>query len=295
MANYVKATNFYTKDALLTGNPAKIIKGAEIDAEYNAIATAVNSKADTTSPTFTGTPTAPTAAAGSNTTQLATTAFVTAVTDTLGTIATQDANAVNITGGTISAASISSTGTIFAGLNTAADANIEIGSGRTVAGNTYIDFHSAVPSGLGGDYDFRILRTAGTNENAFIHNNGTGGMIFTTNGTTRLTIDSAGITGNLAPNFTGSNQSTGASGYQKFPGGLIMQWGSVSITGYNSFAVTYPTAFTTATRNIQFTIQGGSQGNTEGALSANTISTTGFTITTSMSGSFPVYWLAIGY
>ena len=78
MANYVKATNFYTKDALLTGNPTKIIKGSEIDAEYNAIATAVASKADTTSPTFTGTPLAPTAAVNTNTTQIATTAFVTA-------------------------------------------------------------------------------------------------------------------------------------------------------------------------------------------------------------------------
>jgi len=77
MSNYVKATNFLTKDALLTGNPAKIIKGSEIDDEYNAIATAIASKADTTSPTFTGTPIAPTAAGGTNTTQLATTAFVT--------------------------------------------------------------------------------------------------------------------------------------------------------------------------------------------------------------------------
>jgi hypothetical protein len=77
MANYVKATNFYTKDALLTGNPAKIIKGSEIDDEFNAIATAVASKADTTSPTFTGTPIAPTASAGNNTTQIATTAFIT--------------------------------------------------------------------------------------------------------------------------------------------------------------------------------------------------------------------------
>jgi hypothetical protein len=41
MSNYVKATNFFTKDALLTGNPSKIIKGAEIDDEYNAIATAI--------------------------------------------------------------------------------------------------------------------------------------------------------------------------------------------------------------------------------------------------------------
>jgi hypothetical protein len=87
MANYVKATNFYTKDALLTGNPNKIIKGSEIDAEYNAIATAIASKADTTSPTFTGTPVAPTASAGNSTTQLATTAFTTtAITTALASI-----------------------------------------------------------------------------------------------------------------------------------------------------------------------------------------------------------------
>lgn len=40
------------------------------------IATAISSKADSASPAFTGTPTAPTAPAGNNSTQLATTAFV---------------------------------------------------------------------------------------------------------------------------------------------------------------------------------------------------------------------------
>lgn len=37
---YTKATDFAAKDALLTGNPAKIVKGTEIDAEFNAIAAA---------------------------------------------------------------------------------------------------------------------------------------------------------------------------------------------------------------------------------------------------------------
>jgi hypothetical protein len=78
----VKSTNFATKDALLTGNPAKIIKGTEIDDEYNAIAVAVSTKADLVSPTFTGTPLAPTATPGTNTTQIATTAFVTAASTT---------------------------------------------------------------------------------------------------------------------------------------------------------------------------------------------------------------------
>jgi hypothetical protein len=55
------------------------------------------------SPTFTGTPLAPTAAPGTNTTQIATTAYTTAAITAqgLGTIATQNANAVAITGGTV--------------------------------------------------------------------------------------------------------------------------------------------------------------------------------------------------
>jgi hypothetical protein len=53
------------------------------------------------SPAFTGTPAAPTASPGTNTTQLATTAFVTAATGTLGTMSIQNANNVSITGGTI--------------------------------------------------------------------------------------------------------------------------------------------------------------------------------------------------
>jgi hypothetical protein len=76
MANYTKATNFTAKDGLPTGNSGKIVKGAEIDTEFTAIASAISSKADLNSPALTGTPTAPTASAATNTTQLATTAFV---------------------------------------------------------------------------------------------------------------------------------------------------------------------------------------------------------------------------
>jgi hypothetical protein len=76
MTDYTKATNFATKDALVTGDPLKVVKGTEIDDEFNAIEDSIETKADLASPTFTGVPKAPTAAAGTNTTQLATTAFV---------------------------------------------------------------------------------------------------------------------------------------------------------------------------------------------------------------------------
>jgi hypothetical protein len=56
MSNYTKTTNFTAKDTLTSGNPLKVVKGAEIDSEFTAIQTAVNSKSDTASPLFTGTP-----------------------------------------------------------------------------------------------------------------------------------------------------------------------------------------------------------------------------------------------
>lgn len=77
MSNYVKSTDFAGKDGLTSGDPAKIVKGTEIDDEFDALAAAINSKANTNSPALTGAPTAPTATAGTNSTQLATTAFVT--------------------------------------------------------------------------------------------------------------------------------------------------------------------------------------------------------------------------
>jgi hypothetical protein len=83
MANYNKATNFTAKDTLPTGNAGKIIKGTEIDNEFTAIASAITSKADSNSPAFTGTPTTPTASLGTNTTQIASTAFIQAAINAL--------------------------------------------------------------------------------------------------------------------------------------------------------------------------------------------------------------------
>lgn len=48
MSNYTKSTNFATKDSLPSGNASKIVKGTEIDTEFNNIATAIATKADTT-------------------------------------------------------------------------------------------------------------------------------------------------------------------------------------------------------------------------------------------------------
>jgi hypothetical protein len=103
MSNYTKSTNFATKDALASGNPLKIVKGTEIDTEFNNIATAVATKADLASPTFTGTPVLPTGTTGvtqsfgNSTTALATTAFVQAALQALHPVGSIYINATNST------------------------------------------------------------------------------------------------------------------------------------------------------------------------------------------------------
>jgi len=78
MSDYTKATNFASKDSLPVGDANKKVKGVEIDNEFNAISNAISTKANLQSPEFTGVPTVPTAVAGTSTTQVASTAFVTA-------------------------------------------------------------------------------------------------------------------------------------------------------------------------------------------------------------------------
>jgi hypothetical protein len=72
MTNYTKTTDFAAKDALPSGNSAKIVKGSEIDTEFNNIATASATKANANSAALTGTTTFETISDGT----IAITAFV---------------------------------------------------------------------------------------------------------------------------------------------------------------------------------------------------------------------------
>ena len=54
MSNYTKTTNFATKDNLSPGNPLKIVKGTEIDTEFNNIQTAIATKTDNSAAAITG-------------------------------------------------------------------------------------------------------------------------------------------------------------------------------------------------------------------------------------------------
>ena len=58
MSSYVKSTNFAAKDALNSGNAGKIIKGTEINTEFDNIASAITSKAEANNAALTGSATA---------------------------------------------------------------------------------------------------------------------------------------------------------------------------------------------------------------------------------------------
>lgn len=92
--------------------------------------------------------------------------------------------------------------------------------------------------------------------------------------------------------WTGSNQSKAATGYQKLPGGIILQWSRNTISASSSVAVTFPIAFPTACAMI---VLGGNNPNGDGNVSFAAESVSGFTIYNGTAASRTGAWLAIGY
>lgn len=167
MANYVKSTNFASKDALAIGNPLKIVKGTEIDTEFNNIATAVNTKADINSPALTGTPTAPTPSTGNNTTLIATTAFVqSAVTAAL--------QAVYPVGSVYINASSATNPNTLLGFGTW----VEFGAGRVIVGQNASDALFDTLEETGGSKDAIVVSHTHTGTTA---SNGTHSHTFNVN------------------------------------------------------------------------------------------------------------------
>jgi microcystin-dependent protein len=76
MSDYTKSVDFAAKDALVTGNPLKVVRGTEIDTEFNNIATSIGTKADLASPALSGTPTAPTPSGTPDDNEIATVEYV---------------------------------------------------------------------------------------------------------------------------------------------------------------------------------------------------------------------------
>lgn len=89
--------------------------------------------------------------------------------------------------------------------------------------------------------------------------------------------------------------SIAASGFQKLPSGLILQWGTTgSITTQGTLAVTLPISFPTSNIGVtlNFVNDGGTVADSAGITAK---STTGFTIKLSGDNPNTVFWVAFGY
>jgi hypothetical protein len=93
MSNYTKSTDFASKDNLTSGNSLKIVKGTEIDTEFNNIATAIATKLDTSTTTL----------ADKTLTNVTVNAYIEGVV-AIGTVTTS--NTLEITSGTVLTATL---------------------------------------------------------------------------------------------------------------------------------------------------------------------------------------------
>lgn len=98
--------------------------------------------------------------------------------------------------------------------------------------------------------------------------------------------------------FTGTNQLLATNGYQKLPGGLIMQWGKVTTTSGGRQTITFSIPFPNLVLNVQLTknnLQEPTDSNGDGDIPviAGTITNTGFTI--SVENGNETHWTALGY
>jgi hypothetical protein len=215
MSNYTKATNFATKDALTSGNPLKIVKGTEINTEFDNIQTAIATKADLASPTFTGTPTLPTGTIGvtqsngNSSTALATTAFVQAAAaltlaaiypiGSIYTNATVSTNPATLLGfGTWTAFGAGRVMVGFDSGNALFDTAEETGGSANAI--TVSHTHTLTDSGHNHNFNYLAYNwTVQSGTSATIEGNRSGaGAGTTTTATTGISVDSAGSSGTNA-------------------------------------------------------------------------------------------------
>ncbi|MFX2666903.1 phage tail protein [Enterobacter hormaechei] len=304
----------------------------ELMAAHLAAADPHTQYATKASPTFTGTPKAPTAPAGNNTTQLATTAFVQAALialvngapatlDTLKEIAAAINNDPNFSTTINNAlalkaplASPALTGTPTAPTAAQTVNNTQIATTAFVksalaalvgSSPAALDTLNELAAALGNDPNFATTMT-----NALAGKQPLDSTLTTLSGKTAdgiieyLRLGEAAKRGvgngaNQLPDMSNFAGSLGFSGYQKLPTGLIIQWGALSVNGTSGAVgttdINFPIAFPTAFRHLSALMSTNDPSMRFTGFDIGNTATTKvrFTYVTPTSNS--IYWMAIGY
>lgn len=106
--------------------------------------------------------------------------------------------------------------------------------------------------------------------------------------------DGTGLWGN-AENIEATKDVTGTDGYVKLPGGIILQWGEVSVNGNSTATITWPLAFPNAC--IQAVISHGYDGSTgsDSLAAIYNLATTSAIARNGTNNTSTMRYFAIGY
>ena len=234
MSNYTKSTNFASKDALTSGNALKIVKGTEIDTEFNNIATAIATKADSV-----GTTSVANGGTGATTAAGARANLLPAFASNIGKVL-----AVNSSATDVEFIAAGGTGTVTSVNGSGGSTGLTLTGGAiTTSGTLTLGGTLAVASGGTGQTSLAaagIVLTSGTQSIAG-NKTFTGGVDFTSS-TTFVTAAGGASFGQTTPNgnYALFVQPNGSSGL----GGLATQ-NTSSYTGHLSFTNNTSIPFTT--------------------------------------------------
>jgi hypothetical protein len=134
----------------------------------------------------------------------------------------------------------------------------------------------------------------------------TGGPTWNTAGTLTATTFSGNVTGNVTGNAgsvtngvytTNFTSSFTGRGYQKFPGGFTIQWGTSSVLSQSTEVQTFATPFTGAVFSVQVTpnTSFNNQGDKRDHWSAHSWTLNGFSLSSWLENTSASYsWVAFG-
>ncbi|MEG5996889.1 gp53-like domain-containing protein [Enterobacter ludwigii] len=126
---------------------------------------------------------------------------------------------------------------------------------------------------------------------------------FTNALTTNLGLGSAatknvGTSTNQIPDMNSFNNSMGASGYQKFPGGLVLQWGTANVSGSSGTVqnvdITFPLAFANAFKTAAAVYSTADPSQRFVGIDIGNTSKTKIRLTCVTPTVNTIYWLALG-